>query len=131
MLFRSEVTDNDLSDKQIQDQSLFLLGDPSQNSAFAHLNLGADRYQFSKGGITIGGTEFAADNLAVAVVTDHPGRVDKTVTFLYGKTPESIENAGVKLPHYGKYSWVIFQGVERWERGTWEAVNSPLKYTFK
>jgi aminopeptidase N len=126
----TEVEDKDLTDAQIKDHSLFLLGDPSQNVAFDRLNLASGQYEISKGDITIGGTEFAADNLAVAVVTDHPGRVDKTVTFLYGKTPESIENAGVKLPHYGKYSWVIFQGVKAWERGTWEAVNSPLKFTF-
>jgi len=125
------VLDKELTDVQIKAQSLFLLGSPSENMAFDRLSLPSGRYVIAKDGIRIGDTDYSATDLAVAVVTDHPDRVDKIVAFLYGKTPEAIKNAGDKLVHYGKYSWVTFRGVERWDRGTWEATRSPLKYTFK
>jgi len=127
----TEVKDKDLTDTQINAQSLFLLGSPSENIAFDRMSLPSGRYVIGKDDIRIGDADYSSADLAVAVVTDHPDRVDKIVAFLYGNTPESIENAGDKLVHYGKYSWVTFRGVERWDRGTWDVTKSPLKYTFK
>jgi aminopeptidase N len=125
------VMDTKLTDKQIQEKSLFLLGSPKENLAFLKLGLSEERFKVSPVGMMIGETKYISPDVAVAVVTNHPMKPEKVVAFLFGMTPEGIKNAGDKLPHYGKYSWVTFKGVERWDRGTWEVTESPLKYTFK
>jgi hypothetical protein len=124
------VTDAQLTDKQIKNHSLFLLGSIRENTAYERLKLSEDRFQLSPMGIMIGEDRYVDPEIAVAVVTDHPQKDDKIVAFLFGGSQYAIENAGSKLPHYGKYSWVTFKGTERWERGTWEAANNPLKYDF-
>ncbi len=124
------VTDAQLTSGQIKNHSLFLLGSTRENTAYERLKLAEDRFQLSPAGIMIGEDRYATLDVAVAVVTDHPKSDDKIVAFLFGSQPDAIQNAGRKLPHYGKYSWVTFQGTKRWERGTWNAANSPLKYNF-
>jgi hypothetical protein len=124
------VTADHLTDKQIKNHSLLLLGSIKENTAYERLKLQEDRFQLSPAGIMIGQDRYASLDVAAAVVTDHPARNDKIVAFLFGSDPDAIKNAGRKLPHYGKYSWVTFQGTKRWERGTWDAAHSPLKYNF-
>ena len=116
------VIDSRLTAEQVKTHSLFLLGSPKENSAYVWLRLKEDRYKVSPVGIMIGDTKYIAPDVAVAVVTDHPEKPEKVAAFLFGVTLEGIKNAGEKLPHYGKYSWVTFHGTEAWNRGTWEVV---------
>jgi len=125
------VLDSRLTNEQIKSNSLFLLGSPKENQAFLKLGLTEERFKVSPVGVMIGNTKYVSPDVAVAVVTNHPLKPEKVVAFLFGVTPDGIRNAGNKLPHYGKYSWVTFKGIERWDRGTWEVTESPLKYTFK
>jgi len=127
-----KIKDTDINPSVIAEHSFFLLGAPGENSAYGQLKAKQGYgYELLPTGFTIDGQNYEDPDVAAAVVTDHPERVDKIVAFLYGKTPEAIDNAIRKLPHYGKYSWVTFRGVERWDRGTWEVIQSPLKYTFR
>ena len=44
--------------------------------------------------------------------------------------PESgdslAKTIGVKVPHYGKYSYLVFEGSRNRVKGTWDAASSPL-----
>ena len=35
-----------------------------------------------------------------------------------------------KIPHYSKYSYLVFEGATNVAKGTWEAGDSPLRVAF-
>ena len=48
----------------------------------------------------------------------------QTVVFVFDRSdPESL---GRRLPHYGKYSWLVFQGGRNIGKGYWPVTDSPL-----
>ena len=43
--------------------------------------------------------------------------------------PESLPRIGQLVPHYGKYSYLVFRGTKNIAKGQWPAENSPLRVT--
>jgi len=58
----------------------------------------------------------------------NPNNPKKTVNWLKVRTPETIDTLANKLMHYGKYSYLAFQGkdVVNSAKGNWNAIQSPL-----
>jgi len=44
--------------------------------------------------------------------------------------PESLPRLGQLVPHYGKYSYLVFEGAQNVGKGQWPTVGSPLKKEF-
>ncbi len=44
--------------------------------------------------------------------------------------PASLPRIGQLAPHYGKYSYLVFEGAKNVGKGQWPTVGSPLKKTF-
>lgn len=60
-------------------------------------------------------------------------RIDpsKTVAYILSNSPKSMDKISKKLPHYGKYSWLIFdENGNIFKTGIWEKEISPLKVEF-
>lgn len=55
------------------------------------------------------------------------------LVLLDATTPEALQQLINKLPHYGKYSYVLFNSVsgENVAKGQWEMTDSPLTLQFK
>jgi aminopeptidase N len=81
------------------------------------------------GRIAVGGESFALANHTVVVTARHPGDVDKAVGLIACDPLSALPGLGRKLPHYGKYSYLVFEGQEPTNvaKGQWEAVDSPLR----
>ncbi|MBK9372975.1 MAG: M20/M25/M40 family metallo-hydrolase [Holophagales bacterium] len=62
-------------------------------------------------------------------VARHPGNAAKAVGWLFGDPPAALPGLGRKLPHYGKYSYVGFDGTEPVNvlKGQWPESDSPLR----
>ncbi len=43
----------------------------------------------------------------------------------------SIASIGRKIPHYGKYSWLVFDGDTNVGKGSWDVLSSPLRASFR
>lgn len=52
-------------------------------------------------------------------------------SLLDSRKPDQVAAAGRKVPHYGKYSYIIFEGDEAAGRGVWSETNSPLIHRFQ
>ncbi len=59
----------------------------------------------------------------------HPANVEKAVGWIVAEPAAAIPGLGRKLPHYGKYSYLGFQGDEPANiiKGQWEQSDSPLR----
>jgi hypothetical protein len=58
----------------------------------------------------------------------HPNNPQRIVAWLTLEIPEAMDGIARKLMHYGKYSYLAFQGreVTNAAKGNWQAVNSPM-----
>ena len=63
------------------------------------------------------------------VIARHPGDAEKAVGWITCDPLAALPGLGRKLPHYGKYSYLVFEGQEpvNVAKGQWEAVDSPLR----
>jgi aminopeptidase N len=92
---------------------------------------------FSSGsGFTIDGQELVVEREAMplaghsaVIVRRHPGNVEKAVGWIFSEPLAALPGLGRKLPHYGKYSYLGFEGDEPANvlKGQWAATDSPLR----
>jgi hypothetical protein len=70
----------------------------------------------------------SANHTAVAI-TRHPSAPDKAVGWIVVHPVDALPGLGRKLPHYGKYSYVGFEGTEPANilSGEWRQADSPLR----
>jgi aminopeptidase N len=73
----------------------------------------------------------SAAHTAVAIVR-HPASVEKVVGWIVADPLEALPGLGRKLPHYGRYSYVAFEGTEPANTfsGEWRQADSPLRVAF-
>ncbi len=71
--------------------------------------------------------ERVSRNLALCFVTRDPENPQLAWTvFLPGDMKHALA-VGRKLPHYSKYSYLLFEGADNVDRGLWPIPNSPLR----
>lgn len=65
---------------------------------------------------------------SAVVVSRHPENPEKAIGWLVVAPAAAFPGMGRKLPHYGKYSYLAFEGDEPTNvvKGQWEATGSPL-----
>ncbi|RPJ84845.1 MAG: M28 family peptidase, partial [Acidobacteria bacterium] len=89
----------------------------------------------SGGGMTIGpnaievdGERMALADHSLVVTIRHPQNVEKAIGWLAIEPASAFPGFGRKLPHYGKYSYLGFEGTEPVHvlKGQWHESDSPL-----
>jgi hypothetical protein len=78
-------------------------------------------------GLTLGGTAVTAES-SVVVTARQPDHPDAAIAFLATAKPKAIAGLGRKVPHYDRYSYLVFEGDEpkNVAKGEWPVVGSPL-----
>ena len=71
------------------------------------------------------------DSGALTYAIQNPVDKDFTLGFVAANSEEAISGLARKLPHYGKYSYLGFEGNEPTNvlKGTFPAIDSPLNYS--
>ena len=82
-------------------------------------------YQIGKSAVS------PAEN-SVILTTRNPINPENVIVWLSADNDAAMPGLGRKLPHYGKYSYLAFDGEEPTNilKGQWPAVNSPLSTQF-
>ena len=83
--------------------------------------ISADQIRFGETGVPAGGK-------STIVAVRNPGNPENVVVWLDTEVPEAADGLARKLPHYGKYSYLVFEGKEPTNivKGQWPVINSPL-----
>jgi aminopeptidase N len=86
----------------------------------ASLDAGAAPYPAAPAGTTTG--------RSLVAVARHPRNPDSVVVYVSASSEAAANALARKLPHYGKYSWLVFAGDEATNEGTgeWPAGETPL-----
>ena len=78
--------------------------------------------------VQAGGQTLAFRNHSVVLVRRHPDNPAMAVGWIASDPLSAVPGVAHKLPHYGKYSWLGFEGTEPTNvaKGEWPAADSPL-----
>lgn len=99
-------------------------------------NRWAARVFTSGGGMTLGESAIEVDGEKMAfaghtlvLTSRHPQNVEKAIGYLAVDPVAAFPGLGRKLPHYGKYSYLGFEGDEPVNvlKGQWQESDSPLR----
>jgi hypothetical protein len=87
-----------------------------------------DSLRINTDGVALTGTDQLIPGDSFFGVFTHPAQPERLAAlYLPGQT--AAEPAvSTKIPHYGKYSYVVFDGSRNRAKGTWEAGPSPLEF---
>jgi len=125
---RVEVrSDTDLAALPV-DRTVWLLG--WENRFLPELKSALSAYGASAGAASVAFPELSRPRagLAAVAVTAAPGEGGRVVAWVAADTAEQLPGLARKLPHYGKYSWLAFEGQEPANvgKGRWPVLRSPL-----
>lgn len=108
------------------DRSVWLLG---RDNRLAGWFLEREpRVRLEASALVLGSERVPIDGHAAAVATRHPAAPDRAVGWILNAAPRAFAGLGRKLPHYGRYSYVAFEGDEPVNTlgGQWPPDDSPL-----
>ncbi|MCB9916225.1 MAG: M20/M25/M40 family metallo-hydrolase [Planctomycetes bacterium] len=79
-------------------------------------------------GLTLAGEALPFADHAFVVVTRHPDDLERAAGLIVLEPDAALAGLARKLPHYGKYSYLAFEGDEPTNvvKGQWDAEGSPL-----
>ncbi len=86
----------------------------------------------NKNGVTIEGKTFAWKDHSFVFTVPHPHDPERAATWIIADDPDSIPGLIRKLPHYGKYGYLVFEGKAptNVHKGTWPAQRIGLMKIF-
>jgi aminopeptidase N len=125
------VQDRELTDGEIRANSLFFLGTPNENLAIPAEWLDHKQWEVTADRITLLGESYPGQDYSFVAVERNPADDRFSVGFFAARRAQDVQEAGRKLIHYGKYSYLIFQGGKNQIKGVWDIVASPMTISFK
>ena len=122
-----------VSDKQLNelptDRSIWLLGWNNKFKGLMLENLKNHKLSASDGKFTLGGQTYSKNQHAILATVRHPGNTNKTLLWLSSENTRAIPGLTRKLPHYRKYSYLVFKGdnPDNIIKGQWQVRDSPMR----
>lgn len=114
-----------------EDRAVWILG--RHNRFAAELLAHTPGVQIADSGtaLHLAGESVPSAGHSVVVVGRHPRNLERAVGWIVVAPPAAFAGIGRKLPHYGKYSYLAFEGDEPTNvvKGQWDANGSPLVVT--
>jgi aminopeptidase N len=109
------------------DRSVWLLG--RENRFAARVLAGQPGASLERDDLVLNGQRLGLATTSVVAVARHPVNPEKAVGWIVVNPPTALPAIGRKLPHYGKYSYLAFQGADATNvvSGQWQDVDSPMR----
>lgn len=121
------VDDTQLADLPT-DRAVWVLGANNKFGAVVAAALEPAVATLKQGVLQVGDSRYAPDNRSLVVGVRHPQTPSLVVVYVTASSAAAADALARKLPHYGKYSWLVFAGDEAVNeaKGEWPAKNTPL-----
>jgi len=121
------VTDREITALP-RDRSVWLLGRQNRLATGLFASEPALGLALSPTGVKVGSEEWPFAGHSHVLTHRHPDDPRLAVGWVTSDPAEALEGLARKLPHYGKYSWLVFAGTEPANvgKGEWSTADSPL-----
>lgn len=109
------------------DRSVWLLGRANRLAPQTFPAGGPVRLEAAE--LSVQGEQMPLAKHSVVLTARHPGNLEKAVGWIFADPQAALAGLGRKLPHYGKYSYLGFEGEEPVNviKGQWVQTDSPLR----
>ena len=123
-----EVSLDSKYDKLPVNKNIWIFGADNKFTGVIKNSLKDYNSEIKNDAVTLGKTSFPVANNSFIVSVRHPNNPDNVLVYLSTENKEAVPGLARKLPHYGKYSYLVFEGDEPANigKGEWSSVNSPL-----
>jgi hypothetical protein len=127
-----EIVVDDKLNNLPTDRAVWLFGRVNKFKEVAIAGLSDYNFKMSEKEYQIGNSVASPDKNSVIIATRNPKNPEYVIIWLSADNNASMPGLGRKLPHYGKYSYLAFEGEEPTNilKGQWPAVNSPMSTQF-
>jgi len=111
------------------DRSIWLVGWNNKYRDQVIASLKDQKLKVTKEALQLGDKSYGKDNHAFLATTRHPGNREKTLLWLSSENTKAIPGLTRKLPHYRKYSYLVFEGdgPNNIAKGQWDINDSPMR----
>lgn len=122
--------DTEVTEKELSQKSLFVLGGPAENKLTKMFveNLSKD-FSLEAGSFGVNKVTYKDKGNALLVTSKNVKNRKKGVAVFMGLGPDAIKSVGYKIPHYGKYSYLVFADGKNVDKGTFAVTDNPLGRT--
>ncbi len=110
-----------------RDRAVWLLG--RANALAPKLFASGADFTLDGASLSVDGERMPLAGHVGVLVRRHPASVDQAIGWIFADGTAALPGLGRKLPHYGKYSYLGFEGDEPTNvlKGQWVARDSPLR----
>lgn len=122
------LPDTKVDSAQLATHSLMLLGSAEENRLVAKVRTDLP-VTWRQTLPSLMGTAVDKPEQCLVIAARNPFQKRKTMIWVMGHGPEGIEAVAAKLPHYGKYGFLLFNNGRNILKGNWQ-VESPLTVSF-
>ncbi|MCP4146185.1 MAG: M28 family peptidase [bacterium] len=114
------------------DKAIWLMGWENIHKGVMSDGLSGFPVSFNPVGVKIVKKILAASGNSIIIASKNSKNPSLPVVLLSSDRVAALPGLGRKLPHYGKYSYLAFEGDEpvNHSKGQWPAVNSPMSVAF-
>jgi aminopeptidase N len=116
-----------------RDRSVWIIGKGNTLATRLFPDNAAQGFLRGKDGMQLGASAVNYRDHAIVAVQRHPLNTSKVVGLLVLDRLDAAAGLARKLPHYGKYSYLAFEGAEPANdvKGEWVAADSPLHFDLR
>ncbi len=123
-------SDQDIEDNDLTDKAMWIFG--NMNKLIPQFKVSLPRgTEFRDDNWIIHGQEFTTAEHSIVLTARHPDNPDLSWTFIHVNNINDLPDIGRKLPHYGKYGYLVFKGSQNIFKGEWELEASPLIVSYQ
>jgi len=126
------VPDRDLRSLP-HDRAVWIIGRTNRYAASVGKALGIYGATLDADGLHLAQTTYPANAKSIVAAVRNPENPDTVLVYASAPTAAAADGLARKLPHYGKYSWLVFKGdaPDNEAKGEWPASRSPLVHEFE
>jgi len=123
------VDDNKISNLP-SDNAVWIFGETNKFSSIIERNIKKYNSELNTNSINFGKSQFPKSNNSFVIASRNPDNPSNVISLLTIGNEKAVSGLSRKLMHYGKYSYLVFEGDEPTNigKGQWQAVNSPMNY---
>ncbi|MFH1143005.1 MAG: M1 family aminopeptidase, partial [Candidatus Eisenbacteria bacterium] len=90
-----------------------------------------DGFSIEPDGFRVEGVLHERAKSTLVLALPNPQLPEEAIGLVLSGEAQAVPAVWRKLPHYGKYSYLVFHGTENVAKGIWEADRSPLKVVWE
>lgn len=130
---RLEIIQDHQLDKLPVNRTIWVLGWENRFSQPVLSTLESQKVSYQANTLQVAQQHYNQAEHAIVLTARQPENADKTLLWVAAHHPSAIAELARKLPHYRKYSFLVFKGDEltNIDKGQWPITQSPLTQTIQ